>query len=189
MVSLTGPRRPGELPPPARMRPGEDGVMDYRKVPSIGQIHGNSCWAACLAWFLKAAPGGRPSWTQREIIDIYWRSLDSNGAMVPEYMVNAWKNDQRLKMGTMVYKTPNATLDRLPIGDTPVCIAFKHMTGFAHMNVIWPSTNRKVWAMEPYWPFPGIDGKRTGRFVERDLEHYNFGDAVVLAFANPYANP
>lgn len=161
--------------------------MSYRTTPSIGQLHGNSCWAACLAWWLKAVGGGRPSWTQKEIIDIYRRSLDSDGAMIPDYMVNAWKNDKRLKMGTMVFKTPYATLDRLPIGPTPVCIAFKHLTGFAHMNVIWPNGEGRVIAMEPFWPYPGTNGKRTGRFVDREIEHYNYGDAVVLAFANPFA--
>ncbi len=41
--------------------------------------------------------------------------------------------------------------------------------------------------MEPYWPFPGVNGKRTGRFVEREInDHFNFGDAVVLAWANPF---
>ncbi len=110
--------------------------MSYRSIPSIGQAHENSCWAACLAWWLKAVQGGRPSWTQAKIMEVYRRSLDGDGAMIPEYMVQAWRNDQRLKMGTMVFKTPYATLDRLPIGPTPVCIAFKHVTGFAHMNVI-----------------------------------------------------
>jgi hypothetical protein len=161
--------------------------MSYRTTPSIGQLHGNSCWAACLAWWFKAVGGGRPSWTQREIIDVYWRSVDSDGAMKPEYMLTAWSRDQRLKMGTGVFKTPNPTLDRLPIGPTPVCIAFKHMTGFAHMNVIWPSEPGTVIAMEPYWPYPGVNGKRTGRFVERSIEHYNYGDAVILAWANPFA--
>ncbi|MBX9596399.1 MAG: hypothetical protein K2X46_18675 [Roseomonas sp.] len=160
--------------------------MSYRTIPSIGQMHENSCWAACLAWWLKAVAGGRPSWTQAKIMDIYRRSLDGDGAMIPEYMVQAWRNDQRLRMGTMVFKTPHATLDRLPIGPTPVCIAFKHLTGFAHMNVIWPGEPGKVIAMEPFWPHPGVNGKRTGRFVERELDHYNYGDNVILAWANPF---
>ncbi|NKC31951.1 hypothetical protein [Falsiroseomonas selenitidurans] len=161
--------------------------MSYRTTPSMGQLHENSCWAACLAWWLKAVAGGRPSWTQREIIDIYWRSVDDNGAMQPQYLVTAWSRDKRLKMGTMVFKTPHATLDRLPIGPTPVCIAFKHLTGFAHMNVIWPNGPGRVIAMEPYFPFPGANGRRTGRFVDREIEHYNYGDAVILAYANPFA--
>ncbi|MGX9963308.1 hypothetical protein ACVFYP_08285 [Roseomonas sp. F4] len=161
--------------------------MSYRNTPSIGQLHGNSCWAASLAWWLKAVGDGRPSWTQREIIEIYWRSTDDNGAMKPEYLVNAWRNDKRLKMGTTVFATPYATLDRLPIGPTPVCIAFKHFTGFAHMNVIWPNGPGRVWAMEPYFPYPGMDGKRTGRFVDREIDHYNYGDNVILAWADPYA--
>lgn len=162
-------------------------MADYQSIPSIGQAHENSCWAACLAWFLKQDTGGRPAWTQGEIIGIYHRSLDGNGAMIPEYMVNAWKNDTRLRMNTRVHPTPNATLTSLPLGSKPVCIAFKHVTGFAHMNVIWKATDTAVWCMEPFWPYPGTNGKRTGRFVRREIDdHFNFGDNVVLAWANPF---
>lgn len=161
-------------------------MADYSTIPSIGQLHENSCWAACLAWFLKQDTDGRPSWTQKQILDIYWRSLDSNGAMIPEYMVQAWRNDTRLRMSTLVYPTPNASLYSLPIGSKPVCIAFKHLTGFAHMNVIWKATETAVWCMEPYWPLPGKNGKRTGRFVKREIDdHFNYGDNIILAWANP----
>ncbi|MEI6158954.1 MAG: hypothetical protein WCP77_03895 [Roseococcus sp.] len=160
-------------------------MADYQSIPSIGQAHENSCWAACLAWFLKQDTDGRPSWTQKEIMDIYWRSLDSNGAMIPEYMVQAWKTDKRLRMSTRVHPTPDYELKSLPLGSKPVCIAFKHLTGFAHMNVIWKATETAVWCMEPYWPFPGKNGKRTGRFVKREIDdHFNYGDNVVLAWAN-----
>lgn len=161
-------------------------MPDFASVPSIGQAHENSCWAACLAWFLKADTEGRPAWTQAEIMNIYRRSLDGNGAMIAEYMVQAWKNDTRLRMNTRVHPTPDPELDSLPLGSKPVCIAFKHMGGFAHMNVIWKLEGRRVMCMEPYWPFPGQNGKRTGRMVARDLDHFNFGDNVVLAWAVPF---
>ncbi len=155
--------------------------------PSTGQLHENSCWAASLAWFLKAVQGGRPSWNQKKIIDLFWNYTDSNGAMRPEAMVGGWNADTRLKMSTCVWPTPNATLSDLPLGNMPVCIAFKHMTGFAHMNVIWRNGNDGiVKCMEPFFPYPGVNGKRTGRMVERSFEHFNFGDNVVLAWARPF---
>ena len=161
-------------------------MTNYTSVPSIGQLHQNSCWAACLAWFLKADTEGRPSWTQKEIIKTYWRSVDTNGGLIGDYVAQLWKDDTRLRMTTRVHATPDATLDSLPLGSKPVCIAFKHITGFAHMNVIWKQDERTVMCMEPFWPHPGQDGKRTGRMVRRDIEHFNYGDNVVLAWAVPF---
>jgi hypothetical protein len=107
--------------------------------------------------------------------------------MIPEHMVEAWKADQRLKMSTRVHPTPDPELKSLPLGSHPVCIAFKHTTGFAHMNVIWKANeDGKVHCMEPYFPFPGINGQRTGRFVTRSLDHFNVSDNVILAWAVPF---
>ena len=161
--------------------------MPYRTVPAIGQLHDNSCWAACLAWFLKAQPGGRPSWTQARAIQEYERATDSDtGALRDEAVLKGWRSDTRLKMATMLFETPDPELADLPLGTRPVCIAFRHLTGFAHMNVIWRAEDTGyIQCMEPFWPFPGTDGKRTGRFVKRTFEHFNFGDRVVLAWARP----
>ncbi|MDB5416028.1 MAG: hypothetical protein JWR10_4363 [Rubritepida sp.] len=160
-------------------------MADYSSTPSIGQMHENSCWAASLAWFLKQDTAGRPAWTQKQVVDQYWRSIDGNGALIGDYLANLWSNDQRLRMSTSVYATPDAELTSLPLGSKPVCIAFKHLTGFAHMNVIWGLGGDDVMCMEPYWPFPGVNGKRTGRFVKRKLDHFNYGDNIVMAWANP----
>ncbi|WP_424812573.1 hypothetical protein [Roseococcus sp. YIM B11640] len=160
-------------------------MPDYTSTPSIGQLHGNSCWAASLAWFLKQDTGGRPSWSQKQIMEIYWRSTREDGSLIGDYLATLWSQDQRLRMSTRVHPTPDPELYSLPLGTKPVCIAFKHITGYAHMNVIWSLGGDDVMCMEPYWPFPGTDGKRTGRFVQRKLEHFNYGDNVVLAWANP----
>ncbi|MDB5376781.1 MAG: hypothetical protein JWR00_1227 [Rubritepida sp.] len=160
-------------------------MADYTSTPSIGQLHENSCWAASLAWFLKQDTGGRPSWSQQDVIGKFKNNLTTDGALIGDYLANLWSQDQRLKMSTRVHATPDAELASLPLGSKPVCIAFKHITGFAHMNVIWGLGGDDVMCMEPYWPFPGANGKRTGRFVKRKLEHFNYGDNVVLAWANP----
>ena len=161
-------------------------MCSYTAIPSVGQLHGNSCWAACLTWFLKASPGGRPSWTQPEIIKLFKNSCMPDGAMYDGAMLEGWAGDSRLKMATMLFETPDAELDDLPLSQYPVCIAFKHPTGFAHMNVIWRDGDGHVMCMEPYWPFPGADGKRTGRMVRRGFDHFNWGDRVLLAWARPF---
>ena len=160
--------------------------MSFTSIPSVGQLHENSCWAACLTWFLKASPGGRPSWTQKQVITEYTRSCMPDGSMYDGAMMNGWANDTRLKMNTLLFETPDPDLADLPLGSKPVCIAFKHVTGFAHMNVIWRADPGYVMCMEPYWPFPGTDGKRTGRMVRRAFEHFNYGDRVLLAWARPF---
>jgi hypothetical protein len=161
-------------------------MADYTSTPSVGQLHDNSCWAASLTWFLRQDTGGRPSWTQAEIIKQYRRAQEvGSGALLADCIVNLWADDQRLRMSTRLHATPDAELTSLPLGTKPVCIAFKHVTGFAHMNVIWSLGGDDVMCMEPYWPFPGANGKRTGRFVQRKLEHFNYGDNIVMAWANP----
>lgn len=162
-------------------------MAKFTAVPSIGQLHNNSCWAACLAWFLKANAGtGRPSWTQPEVIKTYRNNVDTVGGLPGDYMYNLWRGDTRLRMQTCIFPTPDPELGSLPLGSAPVCIAFKHPTGFAHMNVIWRIDDDSVMCMEPYWPLPGVDGKRTGRMVRRDISHFNYGDEVVLAWAKPF---
>jgi hypothetical protein len=160
-------------------------AVNYTKIPSIGQAHDNSCWAACLAWWLKAMQGGRPSWTQAVVMKEFNRCTDSNGAMSGNSMINGLSDETRVMMSAAEFDTPDAVLTGLPLGSKPVVIAFRHITGFAHMNVIWACRTGTVMCMEPYWPFPGVNGKRTGRFVERGFDHFNYGDSVVLAWGDP----
>ncbi|WP_431285329.1 hypothetical protein ACQW02_11225 [Humitalea sp. 24SJ18S-53] len=159
-------------------------MTNYTKVPSIGQIYDNSCWAACLAWWLKAVQGGRPSWTQSRVMQEFKRCTDTNGAMSADSMINGLTDDTRMKMSAAEFETPDEILTGLPLGSKPVVIAFKHITGFAHMNVIWACRTGTVMCMEPFWPMPGVDNKRTGRFVERGFDHFNYGNSVVMAWGN-----
>jgi hypothetical protein len=124
-------------------------------------------------------------------MNFYWRSVDDTGAMRPTHMVPTWRmsgaTDERPEMGTGVFATPNPTSDRLQIGNTPVCIAFKHFTGFTHTQrdlAQWPG---KLRAMEPILPHPGVDGRRTGQIVDREIQHHNYGDNIILAWADPFA--
>ena len=85
-------------------------------------------------------------------------------------MLNAFSRDTRIKMQAKAFETSDPLLESLPLGEKPVLIAFKHMTGFAHMNAIFNYNGPAVTAMEPFFPHPGKDGKRIGRMVERSLE-------------------
>ncbi len=161
--------------------------MSYRKVPTVGQAHENSCWAASLSWWLKAMAGtGRPSWTQSQVQYEFAWGADENGAMRDVAMMNSWADDTRLKMATRIFETPNEELNDLPLGSKPVCIAYKHPSGFAHMNVIWRDGPGFCVAMEPYFPYPGTNGTRKGRFVRREYDWFNRGDRVLLAWGRPF---
>ena len=48
----------------------------YRSVPPEGQFDETYCWAASLCWWLKAAKGGRPQWSQSKIIAEYNKHCD-----------------------------------------------------------------------------------------------------------------
>ena len=50
-------------------------------IPSVAQIDAMSCWAACLAWWLKALRDGRPSWTQLQAIAEYDKHTDETGGL------------------------------------------------------------------------------------------------------------
>ena len=41
--------------------------------------------------------------------------------------------------------------------------------------------------MEPFFPYPGIDSGRTGRILDFEIQHYNQGDNIILAWADPFA--
>ena len=42
-------------------------MANYRNVRPVGQMDEMACWAACLAWWLKAL-GNRPRWSQEDIL-------------------------------------------------------------------------------------------------------------------------
>jgi len=62
--------------------------------PSVGKMHRNSCWAASLAWFLKAVRAG----TRPRSSPPLYPYTDDNGAIRPQAMLGGWNSDIRLKM-------------------------------------------------------------------------------------------
>jgi hypothetical protein len=160
---------------------------DYRSVPAEGQFDQFSCWAACLAWWLRAVRGGRPSWNQAAIISEYNKYCGDDGSFPPEEIMRVWQGDARLKMSCGVFKTSEYRFARLPLGDSPVMIAFNYpLVGGTHMNVVFGLDSqmnaRKLTAMEPYFPYPGTDGRRTGRFEERTADFYIKESPNIILF-------
>lgn len=159
----------------------------YKSVPTEGQIDGFSCWAACLAWWLRAVKGGRPSWTQTQIIAEYDRHCADDGGFPPEKILEVWPADTRLKIQGGVFRTAPYRNSRMPLGDRPVIIAFNYpLVGGTHMNVVFGYSGaghaRNMTAMEPYHPHPGQDGRRTGKFEDRTVDFYIKDSPNVLLF-------
>ncbi len=160
---------------------------DYKSIPTVGQIDKMSCWAACLAWWLAAVKDGRPSWNQLKIISEFDAHCAADGGFAPEKILEVWPRTTALKISGGVFKTSAYRHSRMPLGNKPVIIAFNYPSiGGTHMNVVfgYDSTGhaRKMTAMEPYHPHPGTDGKRTGAFLERDVDFYIKDSPNVLLF-------
>jgi hypothetical protein len=156
---------------------------NYKSVPAIGQNDSMACWAACLAWWLKAVKDGRPSWTQNQVIVEYSKHTDEDGGFDPQKLIDVFKNDTRLKISAGVFKTSQYRGRGLPLGDKPVLIAYNHPKAGTHMNVLFGQVQREVIAMEPYHPYPGKDGQRTGTFVDRSVDFFiEKSPNVILAW-------
>jgi hypothetical protein len=147
-------------------------TQSYATIPPVGQIDGMSCWAACLAWCLKAVGDGRPSWNQLKVISEYDKYTDDTGGFPPSRILEVWPADTRLKISGGIFRSQSYWGRGLPIGEKPAIIAFRHPQAGTHMNVVFDQRGRRVKAMEPSHPFSGQDGKRTGQIVDRSVDFY-----------------
>jgi hypothetical protein len=161
-------------------------ASNYRSIPPVGQWDSMSCWAACLEWWLKAVGGERPKWSQKDLIVNFYGFTDDSGGIQVDKLVAALNNNPNLKIQAGLFQSSKYRFKPLPLGDTPVIIMFREPQGGIHMNVVFGQTNRDVTSMEPYFPFPGKDYKRTGTFVERKADYFlddkNFGLAWAKSF-------
>jgi hypothetical protein len=144
----------------------------FAAIPPVGQIDAMSCWAACLTWWLKAVGNGRPAWTQTHIIAEYTKFTDEEGGFPPPKILEVWQADSRLRLEGGIFQSQRYWHQGLPLGQTPVMIAFRHPQAGTHMNVVFDQHGRTLQAMEPFFPFPGQNGKRTGRILERSVDFY-----------------
>lgn len=86
-----------------------------------------------------------------------------------------------------MFKTSACRFPRLPLDDAPVIVAFNDPTiGGTHMNAPFSLDSqmnpRKLTAMEPCFPCPGTNGKRTGRFEDRTVDFYIKDSPNVILF-------
>lgn len=159
----------------------------YRTIPPVGQTDQYACWAACLTWWLKALQDGRPSWSQMQIIAEYDKYCDDSGGFPPEKLLDVWPKDNRLKISGGVFPTAAYRTGRLPLGEKPVMIGFNYPTiGGSHMNVLFDYSSqmnaRNLTAMEPYFPYPGQDGRRTGAMMDRTVDFYIKDSRNIILF-------
>lgn len=145
---------------------------NYAGIPPVGQFDNMCCWAACLTWWLRAVRDGRPSWTQNQVIAEYDRYTAEDGGFAPARIKEVWTADTRLKVSANTFNSQHYWFRGLPIADKPVMIAFVHPAGGTHMNVVFGQQGRTLQAMEPFHPRPGVDGRRTGRILERSVDFY-----------------
>jgi hypothetical protein len=122
--------------------------------PAVGQERDPAgCWAACLSFWLSAAPGR----SERSFINIVgdFNGLwDSNGFIRTTGLMHQLAAQRgRYHMSTARIN-PNQ-LDRY-IGRWPLLIGFRHPAGFGHMNVLtrYDEDNDLVRAMDPWFPDP-----------------------------------
>lgn len=162
-----------------------------KKINSEGQIHGNACWAASISWWLSAMAlhNKRRPKSQVDLINEFGQLLDYSGAM-------SLKNIKKVCQSAEIridlkYVTP-ASLKKDFNFSSPCLIIFNYpKVGGTHMNVIFNQSGDNVTAMEPYFPFPGEDGKRKGQYVTRPLSFYCNSEEVgvgALPLADAFKN-
>jgi hypothetical protein len=135
----------------------KDGTLprDYSGIGPEGQFDASACWAACFAWWLKAAPGRKPM-GQKEILGRASSIWNSSGAMDVS-TIKTFYESQHAKMTCDLVAPPD--FDQYVVEENlPLIIALKNDTTGGHVNVIHaidPITN-DVKAMDPWFPEPII---------------------------------
>ena len=137
-----------------------------------GQIHGNACWAASISWWLKAYSlvGKRKQIDQVEMINKFGDLMQFSGALSLKAVKKVCENAEvRIELK---FVTPNEIKNDFKF-DSPCLIVFNYpKVGGTHMNVIFNQIGETVACMEPYFPFPGEDGLRSGQYIRRPLSFF-----------------
>ncbi len=161
----------------------------YRNVKAIGQEYKNSCWAASLAWWLKAT--NKRNIEEWEILDDdeysdLWDTPTGSTTISEEGLLKVMKDarwgmtHQKIENGSDL--TGAVLAAHLNFG--PVYIGYQDVVvGGGHVNVIYgmdgPWEYPRVYAMEPAYK-KRKDGTFKGAHVDRGLSYYR-GRKVILA--------
>jgi hypothetical protein len=134
----------------------KDGTMprDYSGIAAEGQLDATACWAACFAWWLKAAPGRTP----KPQIDILKRAsgLWGSDGTLSWSAVKRFYEGQNAKITCDTISAPD--FDKFVVEENlPLILGHKSgPQGGGHVHVIHainPATN-EITAMEPWSPQP-----------------------------------
>jgi hypothetical protein len=152
----------------------------YRTLRAEKQEDPRSCWAACLAWWLRATIN-RPSFQQYELIEEYtdlWMGGDGTVSRKALYEI---VTDYRWQMKTQWIQSHQLTPDviREHLLGGPIYIGYREpAVGGNHVNVIYDIIGTdelpRVKVMEP----------NGGKHRTRSLTRYKNGGELILA--SPY---
>lgn len=157
-----------------------------KKFPAIGQIGKNTCWAASISWWLQVQAHGyyKRQWLrQEELIEKFRQLAEGDGSMSPQ-KIRTVGQDPEIRM-TIDYLSAETILDGCSF-EVPSLLIFNYpKIGGTHMNVVFNRDYSKdtVVCMEPYYPFPGVDQKRTGQFVTRPLSFFFNSEEIGYGYA------
>ncbi|TBW39726.1 hypothetical protein EYW49_05560 [Siculibacillus lacustris] len=132
-----------------KMRPS------FADIAPVGQMDSNACWAACLQWWLKAAPN-RTQIDQPNLLVRSHGMVGADGTIDPAKMTSFVSVNNFGMTGRSVA----ARSIRDFFGMWPLLIGFKAPGGFGHMNVLHGENvaQKTVRAMEPWAPDPDLLG-------------------------------
>ncbi len=156
---------------------------DYTKhVTPTGQFDKNACWAASISWWTEAMVLNykRKYLSQSDLITKFDYLTNEDGSMPLSGVRRVCESSEvRIKLE---YITP-AALKKYTNIDLPMILVFNYPTvGGTHMNVIFNQKNTTVACMEPYSPFPGKDGQRSGKYIRRDLSFFANSQEVGIGY-------
>ncbi len=157
---------------------------DYTKaLKSEGQFDRNACWAASISWWTAAMSQNykRVTQWQSELISKYDHLTNDEGAM-PLTGIKTVCQSSEIR-AELKFITPSSFKSNYTNIDLPMIIIFNYpKVGGTHMNVIFNQTNDTVMCMEPYSPFPGKDGQRTGKYVRRSLSFFANSEEIGIGY-------
>lgn len=156
--------------------------FDYSKIlKAEGQFDKNACWAASISWWTAAMSQNykRKTMWQSELISKFNHLTEEDGTMsIPNIRKVCESAEVRAELK---YISP-ASLKDYNI-DSPMIIIFNYpKIGGTHMNVIFDKKDNTVNCMEPYHPFPGTDGKRSGTYVRRPLNFFANSEQIGIGY-------
>lgn len=158
--------------------------FDYTKIlKPEGQFDRNACWAASISWWTAAMSQlyKRKTMWQSELITKFDHLTMEDGTM-PLTGIRKVCESAEIR-AELKYISPDTLKKDYSNIDSPMIIIFNYpKVGGTHMNVIFNQKDDTVACMEPYFPFPGKDGQRTGTYVRRQLNFFANSQEIGIAY-------